>query len=73
MPIYDFQCQDCQTVFEVRATFKEKEQGLEPKCPQCQSKRTRQVLTTGLLLRVVGDNDPQGGCACGTGGSGCCG
>ncbi|RPJ18717.1 MAG: zinc ribbon domain-containing protein, partial [Chloroflexi bacterium] len=41
MPLYDYQCQNCQAVFEVRATFKEKEQGLKPKCPQCQSKKTR--------------------------------
>jgi putative FmdB family regulatory protein len=29
MPLYDYQCQRCQTVFEVRATFKEKEVGLD--------------------------------------------
>lgn len=74
MPLYDYQCQDCEAVFEVRATFKEKEEGLKPECPQCQSKQTRQLLTSGLLLHVVSDNTPQGGCACGTGGgSGCCG
>jgi putative FmdB family regulatory protein len=74
MPLYDYQCQNCNAVFEVRATFKEKEQGLKPPCPQCQSKQTRQLLTSGLLLRVVNDNTPQGGCACGSGGGlGCCG
>jgi putative FmdB family regulatory protein len=74
MPLYDYQCQDCKAVFEVRATFKEKEEGLKPQCPHCQSKQTRQLLTSGLLLRVVSDNTHQGGCACGAGGgSGCCG
>lgn len=74
MPLYDYRCQDCQAVFEVRATFKEKEEGLKPECPQCQSKRTRQLLTSGMLLRVVSDSAPQGECACGSGGgSGCCG
>ena len=74
MPLYDYQCQDCQAVFEVRASFKEKEEGLKPECPQCQSKQTRQLLTSGLLLRVVADKAPQGNCACGTNGaSGCCG
>ena len=71
MPLYDYQCQDCQTIFEVRATFKEKEAGLKPACPTCQSQQTRQVLTSGLLLRIISDNAPEGGCACG-GGSGCC-
>ena len=74
MPLYDYQCQDCQAVFEVRATFKEKEEGLKPECPQCQSKQTRQLLTSSLLLHVVADKTPQGNCACGTNGaSGCCG
>ena len=33
MPLYDYQCKGCQAVFEVRATFKEKEAGLQPECP----------------------------------------
>ena len=74
MPLYEYQCQDCQTVFEVRASFKEKEAGLKPECPQCQSKQTRQVLTSGLIVRVVSNHNAPGGCACGSGGgSGCCG
>lgn len=32
MPLYDYQCQGCQNVFEVRATFKDKEEGLKPDC-----------------------------------------
>ncbi len=65
MPLYDYQCQKCHTVFEVRATFQEKEQGLKPKCPECQSKKTRQVLTTGLFVSNTSD-----GCS---GCSGSCG
>ena len=30
MSLYDYQCNKCQAVFEVRAKFKEKEVGLEP-------------------------------------------
>lgn len=74
MPLYDYQCKKCQAVFEVRATFKEKEAGLKPECPECHSKKTQQVLTTGLLLRVVGNGAHAGGCSCDSGGgSGCCG
>ncbi len=62
MPLYDYECQKCHTVFEVRATFQEKEQGLKPKCPECQSKKTRQVLTSGLFVQHGSD-----------GGSGCSG
>ena len=71
MPFYDYQCQKCQTVFEVRATFKEKQEGLKPKCPQCQSKKTRQILTSGLLLLHTNDG-PSGACGPNAG-PGCCG
>jgi putative FmdB family regulatory protein len=56
MPLYDYQCQGCQFVFEVRASFKEKEAGLQPECPQCHSQETHQVLTAGLLLHLGGDS-----------------
>ncbi|HMB22065.1 MAG: FmdB family zinc ribbon protein [Chloroflexota bacterium] len=68
MPLYDYQCQHCQSVFEVRATFKEKEQGLKPKCPECQSKKTRQVMSTGLFVSHT--DDGCSGCS-GNCGSGC--
>jgi putative FmdB family regulatory protein len=69
MPLYDYQCQDCNAVFEVRATFKEKEQGLKPKCPQCQSKKTRQILTTGLFV-AHGNKECSGNCGPNCGGCG---
>ena len=74
MPLYDYQCQACQAVFEVRATFKEKEEGLEPECPQCQSKNTKQVLTAGLLIRGGDGASLSIPPACGpNAGPGCCG
>lgn len=51
MPLYNYQCEQCFEVFEVRATFKEKEAGLEPECPNCHSQETRQMITAGLVLR----------------------
>lgn len=51
MPFYDFQCEQCEEVFEIRATFKEKEAGLKPECPKCHSKKTRQMITAGLVIR----------------------
>ncbi|MEX2162241.1 MAG: zinc ribbon domain-containing protein [Anaerolineales bacterium] len=72
MPLYDYRCQDCQTVFEVRATFKEKEAGLKPQCPQCQGKKTHQLLTSGLFLRKSEDGASLPVCGPNAG-SGCCG
>ena len=74
MPLYDYQCKGCQTVFEVRATFTEKEAGLQPACPQCHSKKTRQLLTPGLFFRKSDDGADLTLPACGpNAGPGCCG
>ena len=72
MPLYDYQCTNCRTVFEVRATFKEKEAGLEPHCPQCRSKKTHQLLTTGTFLRQPADGGSLSGPTCGPGCGGNC-
>jgi putative FmdB family regulatory protein len=51
MPYYDFQCEKCEEVFEVRASIAEKQAGLHPECPKCQSQKTRQRITAGLVIR----------------------
>ena len=51
MPIYNFQSEQCGETFDVRASFKEKEAGLDPECPKCHTKTTRQVITAGLVIR----------------------
>jgi putative FmdB family regulatory protein len=74
MPVYDYQCQQCQTVFEVRATFKEKEAGLKAECPHCHSGKTHQLLTSSLFLRKSEDGASLELPLCGpNSGSGCCG
>lgn len=50
MPIYSFQCDQCETIFDVRASIQDKETGLKPRCPKCQAQDTRQVITAGLLM-----------------------
>lgn len=50
MPIYNFQCEQCSEIFEIRASFREKELGLKPECPKCHSEKTRQMITAGLVL-----------------------
>jgi putative FmdB family regulatory protein len=37
MPVYEFRCEDCGRKFDVVATLKQKEAGLEPVCPKCGS------------------------------------
>ena len=51
MPTYDYQCQDCEHVFEVRATFKQKDAGLQPECPECHSAKTQQAFRSVMFVR----------------------
>lgn len=69
MPLYDYQCKDCGSIFEVRATIQEKEEGISLTCPECGGHEARQLLTAGLLLHgggesslPVGECNPGGGC-----------
>lgn len=50
MPIYDYRCDQRQAIFEVSASFKEKELGLKPIYRNCQSAETPQILTAGYFM-----------------------
>ncbi len=70
MPIYEFHCEDCGTLFEIRASIKEREDRLKPQCPRCQSEHTRQLLSGFIVLTGDGKGDSSGllpGCECGSG------
>jgi putative FmdB family regulatory protein len=72
MPLYDYQCRVCGQVFEVRATFKEKEQGLRPPCPACKHAETEQVVRAPMFVRA-GAGAASAPLACGpSAGPGCC-
>jgi putative FmdB family regulatory protein len=43
MPNYNFECQNCQEAFEVRATIKEMEEG-KIFCIKCNSKNIRRIF-----------------------------
>ncbi len=74
MPIYDYRCDRCETTFEVRATFKEKEAGLKPVCPTCQSIATHQLLAVGMFVHAGGTDGAPFSSGCGpNAGPGCCG
>ncbi len=79
MPMYDFRCKQCGHTFTVRASFKEKDAGLQPECPVCLAVETQQVLTVGIFVGQAAADDgsslplPISGpvCGCGSGGCGC--
>ena len=77
MPMYDFRCKKCGYLITVRASFKEKDAGLEPECPLCHSLDTQQVLTAGIFIgQATGGESrsfslPMSGSTCGCGSCGC--
>ncbi|NLJ73384.1 MAG: zinc ribbon domain-containing protein [Firmicutes bacterium] len=45
MPLYDYRCRECDSVFEVKLTLEEKGQGVTPSCPQCKSTKVVQAFS----------------------------
>lgn len=73
MPLYTYQCEHCQTTFDVRASFQEKESGLKPVCPKCANSETHQVLTAGMLIGHSGSGPQSSSCCGSNSGQRCCG
>jgi len=67
MPFYEYRCQECGREFVVRATIKQKEEGLQPACPLCGCEETRVVMRSPQMLRR------RDGARTGSGSGGCCG
>jgi putative FmdB family regulatory protein len=78
MPIYEYHCKDCGYYFDVKATVKEKEEGLKINCEQCGSDNLNQVfggfaIGGGQTINVKSsDLQNSGGGCCGGSGSDCC-
>ncbi len=75
MPFYDYECQECNTTIEVKASISEKAAGLAVACPSCGSVKTEQVFRT-LAFTGAGASSgspfaagdmPGKGAACGPG------
>ena len=70
---YEYECDDCGRVFEIRATIAEKERGLRVECPQCGSTKATQVFTAvNVITRSAsGSGAPPPFCGPRSG-AGCC-
>ncbi len=69
---YEYKCDRCGAVFEVRATLAEKERGLRVECPTCGSQKATQVFTTvNVLIRSGRGGATPPGCGVGFR-TGCC-
>jgi putative FmdB family regulatory protein len=67
VPAYDYQCQDCESVFTLRLSISAYTAGVKPQCPTCGSGRATRRLGA---VNVLGDSRTGGASAggCGNGG-----
>lgn len=72
MPLYEYQCHDCNTVFKERKTFAQSSETAV--CPTCTSVETRKLLGAVAFIsngrlptsdHSIPLNLSGGGCACG--------
>lgn len=73
MPLYEFSCTKCHTVFEELVRMGSTGEGLH--CPACSAGRVRKLVSTfvGRTSSAGGHRNVGGGCGCGgnCGGGGC--
>lgn len=72
MPVYEYRCEECEERFEIRASFAEKQAGLEPTCPACDGRSVKQVITAGLFIRSGARSDASSSGCAPSAGPGCC-
>ncbi|HHY10847.1 MAG TPA: zinc ribbon domain-containing protein [Firmicutes bacterium] len=52
MPLYDYRCEQCKQVFEVRMSLREKEEGRQDPCPNCGSDEVKQFFGSVGYIRA---------------------
>lgn len=67
MPIYEYNCGDCNNIFEVLQLMGKEQQ--EPRCPACGSSKLKKLISAPFLPSSIGKpaNDEPNAC-CGSDG-----
>lgn len=68
MGTYIYKCSDCDNVFKIEATIREKEEGKSKKfiCPKCQSKNISQEFSAiNFIKNAFKSANKSGGCCSG--------
>ncbi len=67
MPLYEYYCLDCRTVFDLLRAMQHADAPV--RCPACEGERTRRALSlVAARAAAAGGTDtaaPSGGCGCG--------
>ncbi len=67
MPIYEYQCNDCNSQFEILTTSSTSTE--EVTCDKCKSKNVKKILSAGIIGRNSGpslSSHSQSGCGAAT-------
>lgn len=73
MPSYDYLCQACMKMFEVRIPVSAYSAKFKPKCPECGSRKVARAFTTFNVLTPRSGGEASGGRCGPMAGPGCCG
>jgi len=65
MPIYEFQCDDCEQIYDALLRFSDVVDA--PRCPTCGSQNTRRLLSR-IAAPSFGGGDSSAASSCGGGG-----
>ena len=60
MPNYKYKCRDCENTFSVKSSIKEKSEGLDLVCPECESEDVFQLFDS---IGVVGGGSKTSSCS----------
>ncbi len=66
MPLYEYQCEDCQAEVELLIRGSER-----PKCPKCESQKMHKLLSAPAAHMASTNGVPFGGMPMSNGGGGC--
>jgi putative FmdB family regulatory protein len=66
MPLYEFQCQECDTRFELMVKMADAQK--LPTCPACNSSATRKLISTIFDTHAVSPDKSSTGGSCGSSG-----
>ena len=66
MPTYEYKCQKCKIIMEVRHSISETMDSLKLKCENCGSRKLQKLISTPFVMTSDKRSSSDGSCATGT-------
>ena len=66
MPTYEYKCQECKNIMEVRHSISESIDSLKLKCANCGSSKLEKLISTPFIMTSDKSANSSGSCPTGT-------